>query len=62
MVTGAHRRLRSGTVDQPSASREALRERIGLAQAPVIAEPPDDESVPPDELVFRGEHRIGDRR
>ena len=41
--------------------RETLRERIGPALPPVVAQAEDDEPVPGDELVLGGKDRIGRR-
>ena len=46
-------------VVQPIACARPDRERIGLAQPPVIAQPDDDQLVLIDERVLGGEHGIG---
>ena len=46
-------RIAGGLIFRPAErSRDALRERIGLAPPPVIAQAKDDEIVPGDELVL----------
>ena len=56
-------RIAGGLILRPTErGRDALRERIGLALSPVIAQAEDDEIVPGDELVLAGENGIRRRR
>ena len=52
-------RIAGGLVLRPAErGRDALRERIGLALSPVVAQAEDHEIVPGDELVLAGEDGI----